>query len=623
MTTYYVNNLIPSASNSNAGTDELQPWLTLAKAAAVLVAGDTVIVGAGGVYNERVTPAASGSISSRIVYTAAAGTIPKVRGFTVTNKSYITIQGLELTNSGFTADLFNAAIVATGSTGVHVISNYIHDTSAQAIRCNPNGATAKATFLVVRDNLMTNIGPAWPAGTGRAPIVEIWGDDCLVEGNDMSHGDDFLRPFGERNVYRNNFLHDSVETESPGGAGHIDGFQSFCSLNDNSEAANYMLVEGNIFLDNPGPNTHFGLINSTDTCGGSTTVIIRHNVIQNSGSFSYVADTNNGIADNHKYYNNTTVNASRNSHSTVDLSGTTQGAVLNNIFVDAIVETAPQKVYILDGSPTSEGRSNLAYMTANPSQTWANPINSEAGVILNQDPLFDSNLGLLAGSPAIGSSGPLTVVAAGDSGIGTTLILEDAHFFQPGWAAVLPDEIAIGSLSNHAAIVSIDYSTNTVELDTSLTRNSGDSVYLYANSSGTLMSLDRGAYPSSVTPSPIPVPTPTPTPGNGGSMINLVTLAQAKMHLNELGDDREDDIEDKIIQASDIIMDYLKLEEVPDEWVADSTASPVEYAIPGTVQSATLLVLAEIFENREASTSDPLTDAVVRLLYRKRDPALA
>ncbi len=104
-------------------------------------------------------------------------------------------------------------------------------------------------------------------------------------------------------------------------------------------------------------------------------------------------------------------------------------------------------------------------------------------------------------------------------------------------------------------------------------------------------------------------------------MINLVTLEKAKSHLNELGSSRDVDIQEKLDEASDIVLDYLKLDGVPDEWLA--SASPVEYDIPGVIQSATLLVLSELFENREASTSDPITDAVARLLMRKRDPALA
>lgn len=101
----------------------------------------------------------------------------------------------------------------------------------------------------------------------------------------------------------------------------------------------------------------------------------------------------------------------------------------------------------------------------------------------------------------------------------------------------------------------------------------------------------------------------------------LITMTQAKTHLGEIPDDRDEDIREKLLEASAIIMDYLKLDDVPDEWI--ETVSPIEYRIPANIQAATKLVLGEIFENRESSNSDPISDAVVRLLYRWSDPSFA
>ncbi len=501
--TYYVDKGNPLASDTNPGTN-LLPWMTCGKAAATMVAGDNVSI-FGGPYDERCTPARSGLAGMPITFTGLAS----IRGFTVQDKKYITIQGFEITSLGMASDA-NASILATGSTGVTILNNIIHDTAAFSIRCNPNNAAAKCNGLVVRGNTMTRIGPAWPGGAGRFPIIELWGDNSLIEGNDLSRGEDFLRVYGNRNVFRNNTLHDSIEAETPNGTQHIDGFQSFCNGTP-AQAASYLLVEGNTMRDNPGLNTHFGLINGTDTCGGSSTVIVRYNVIQNAGSFSYVADTNGGLADHQKFYSNTTVNSSRNSHVAADLSGATQGAVLNNIFVDAIVPTAPAQVYLLDGSGSSRSGSNLAYMSSFPSQLWASPINSESGVILNHDPLLGADLKLLPGSPAIGTGGPLTAVAASDSG-GTTLFLQDASFFQPGWAGVRPDCIAVGIASNTACIVSIDYSANSAVLSAPVIRKPGDPIWLFSNSSGVQVLFgapDRGAYPFGDT---VPVPPHVPDP---------------------------------------------------------------------------------------------------------------
>jgi hypothetical protein len=108
--------------------------------------------------------------------------------------------------------------------------------------------------------------------------------------------------------------------------------------------------------------------------------------------------------------------------------------------------------------------------------------------------------------------------------------------------------------------------------------------------------------------------------------IELVSLIQAKLDRNiDLSDPTHDDaLEMKIIQASNIVMDYLKVYTVATipQVVALGT-SPETYTIPPLVQAATLLVLGELFENREASLSNILSDGVMNILERFRDPALA
>ncbi|MCA7979037.1 head-tail connector protein [Burkholderia cepacia] len=100
----------------------------------------------------------------------------------------------------------------------------------------------------------------------------------------------------------------------------------------------------------------------------------------------------------------------------------------------------------------------------------------------------------------------------------------------------------------------------------------------------------------------------------------LVSFNRALSHLRvEAGED-DDAIKDLIDAASDIVVDYLKLKEIPDTWALEDcdTASTV----PGAVRSAVLLVLGTLYDDREGTTS-PLTPAVESLLMRLRDPAVA
>lgn len=96
-------------------------------------------------------------------------------------------------------------------------------------------------------------------------------------------------------------------------------------------------------------------------------------------------------------------------------------------------------------------------------------------------------------------------------------------------------------------------------------------------------------------------------------MTQLVDIYQAHKHLRIDDDDADEDLDIKIEQASEIVIDYLKTSN--SGWEDPDT-------VPYPIQAATLLVLGVLWEEREGAV-DPLTDAVKSLLHRFRDPALA
>ncbi|MDQ0558314.1 hypothetical protein QO004_000087 [Rhizobium mesoamericanum] len=102
----------------------------------------------------------------------------------------------------------------------------------------------------------------------------------------------------------------------------------------------------------------------------------------------------------------------------------------------------------------------------------------------------------------------------------------------------------------------------------------------------------------------------------------LVTVDQVNLALRLSlvdGDERIPDIELKISQAEDAILDYLKKPDV--DWD--------EATVPGRVSAAVLLVVQSLLD--EANTGGLLPglgsgdpkNPVVALLYRLRDPAVA
>jgi len=123
----------------------------------------------------------------------------------------------------------------------------------------------------------------------------------------------------------------------------------------------------------------------------------------------------------------------------------------------------------------------------------------------------------------------------------------------------------------------------------------------------------------------------------------LISFDLAKRHLHVTGDDLDGDIETKTWLASYIVMNHCKLTSIPESWFVDSseidsdsldlilfadnppTSPPGEYyvRVPGNIQAAVLLVFGDLFENRESSVSNPLSDTVINLLAPFRDPTMA
>lgn len=77
-------------------------------------------------------------------------------------------------------------------------------------------------------------------------------------------------------------------------------------------------------------------------------------------------------------------------------------------------------------------------------------------------------------------------------------------------------------------------------------------------------------------------------------MVALVTLQQAKRHLRILHDDEDEDLLDKIQQASEIVIDYIQRPEL--EWIEAVGDTPSD--APFRVQSAVLMVLNIVWDNR-------------------------
>lgn len=93
--------------------------------------------------------------------------------------------------------------------------------------------------------------------------------------------------------------------------------------------------------------------------------------------------------------------------------------------------------------------------------------------------------------------------------------------------------------------------------------------------------------------------------------MGLVTLQRAKDNLRVTDDASNDDINQKIEYASELVIGHLKSQAV-DGWSDGSVA------VPGRVELAVLLIVDDLYDGR------PINFATMeRLLVGMRDPALA
>ncbi len=109
-------------------------------------------------------------------------------------------------------------------------------------------------------------------------------------------------------------------------------------------------------------------------------------------------------------------------------------------------------------------------------------------------------------------------------------------------------------------------------------------------------------------------------------MVMLVSLAQAKEHLEVDHSDRDNDITLKIHAASAVVLNYIRngadaFTDSAGEPILDSNGLPI--GIPYEIQAATLLMLGYLYKNRD---SDPdkayglgtLPNDVTALIYKHR-----
>lgn len=498
-TDYYVDQNHPSANDQNTGTID-QPWKTITKANQTLKAGDTVYIRAG-TYNTYVAPASSGTSGSRINYQNYGSETVTISGTPyavyLNGDSYITVKGINSTGCSRNVFIIN-------SSNYNIIS-YSSFTLSDPNKWTSSLINGDSQYNWLHHNTFSKGGECSAEGSDNGNVLDIGTetqvphDDTaynLIEDNTFFHGGHHVMGlFGNHNVIRNNYFHNEAWSNGRGNRNiYLNG----------RTGAGYNLIEGN----------RFGYANRPcdDYTVGNVVIstpynIFRFNKLYHSnaysiGTYSYGGAPRTTGAYN-KIYNNTILNSGYNIYSTYE-GGSEDTAI--RFWVSSNVDNMIKNNLYYLNYQVYTGQTGL--------QTYANNWDGET----QGDPLFvnasgtppadktDStlpNLDLQSGSPAIDQGGALTNVHADDTDSGTSLIVDNAYYFQDGtWGpaagSIQADWIAVGIVGNTVQISSINYITNTITLANSISRNNGDSVWLYKKSDGVQVlygpAPDAGAY---------------------------------------------------------------------------------------------------------------------------------
>lgn len=327
---YFVDQNHPNASDSNTGS-EIEPWLTIQKAASTLKAGETVKVKAG-VYTELsggsgayigLIPASSGAADNRITYEAfTEGDViidqaGKGFGFYLVNRHYITIKGFEIRNA------YSGGVRTedqSSNSNIIIENNHIHGIRGPWGHNVGGVRLDSCSYCTVRNNVIYDIKISADPQTNSAGIHSYRMSNSVIENNDISDSYNGIfykqAPFdGSKSaIIRRNIIHNIKEgirltPQGAGYPGHQDleiyenifyefGRGIYSHLQEASTAANGLKLHNNVFAEGVGyggaPEPECMVI------GGFRGVEIWDNIchdVTHAIITEYIPDGNNHFAD--------------------------------------------------------------------------------------------------------------------------------------------------------------------------------------------------------------------------------------------------------------------------------------------------------------------------------------
>jgi hypothetical protein len=408
--------------------------------------GDEVILRAGS-YGQ-ISPSVSGESNRPITIKSYAGETASISNLStialsITDRSNIIIDGLTVNN-----------VVGFGR---------LEDSSNITIR-NSNFSSASSSgttgaLKLVRSTHNSILNNSFQDGSDNM-VLQDASDYNKIIGNNFYIGSHSLLSIrcSEYNIIRNNQFGnpDQKAVEIYDCEGTSDAPVRLNSTKQN-------LFEDNLFYDTLGyyADHRYNAIQH-----GAQHTIVRKNVFRNCEgggvNYQYYSDESLYVYGN-RMYNNTFY--SNSCHGIIGNSGSS-----SRYYDNRVVNNLLYKNVNCDGGNTqvSIDDSSAVILTGN--------------AVVSENPLFenedDYDLRLTEDSPYIDAG--IFLAATTDSGSGNTISVDDASFFYDGFgiSGEVGDLIQLEGSTITARITSINYDTNTIQLDKSLTWSSGQGVGL-------------------------------------------------------------------------------------------------------------------------------------------------
>ena len=520
MATYYV----ATDGDDEAGGAIGTPWATVGKANTTLAAGDTVYFRAGthsGFTGSCVDPANTGTSGNVITYSGYEDEVVTFQGggnscFAIdldsesgTIRSYIKVTKLNFTN-------FNKHMwIRRGSYNEISYCSIVGMYNDAALpEWLGSVMYRNATYNWVHHCTFSDFG-SFIDNSDNGVLFEI-GNDDVATGDDTHHnivedcvfahgGHHVVSIDGYNNVFRNNYVHNE---EWSLWDGTLYGNRGIFSVGKTDSDVYRNLIEGNRIAFG-GDTSELDQVGGSGGTIASSYNIIRKNIFDHTPLYglrfvtyspgSYTSCKYNYIYHNVVWYAGyietakSVANDWRHGFNITETDTYTVGNVFkNNIFFDNRCILGDELSIIEEDGSLPD----IQVMVSNHLDNAADPQFVYIAGTPDPDDQDQFNLRLQSGSPCINNGAFLTTITS-ETGSGTSFVVDDAGYFMDGWGIIDGDTIQLEGQTVTAVITGVDYDTNTITVDTSLSWTQGIGVALpYMDSAP-----DQGVYEyDSVTP---------------------------------------------------------------------------------------------------------------------------